>query len=301
MNYIDKIKGEFMSKLRWERELFYVLLAVFFIIGFYNISDAQEDESISKEIISDKKGEMPTTKRDINGVVVDMLSGEAVADAKVTLLTGESVTAGKDGRFTFKDIDEYHAIQITVRITTDLDVIMGCSYFSVPTTYYPVTANKDNKIDVQIVNMKNDDEVVLKIGEYDKDNIDKFCTSCHESNPCLVEEEYGKFVKNKAELKGILIRRSQLEEYIEEMRTKRMTIERYKNVRYVDSHPNGIDITASNSYTDGLTVLPDDLILKEGKIITCDTCHTRHIPTDWGQFVIMDFVQRESICIKCHK
>jgi hypothetical protein len=262
---------------------------------------APKEEEKAPTVRREEELDLPKTKRDINGVVVDMLSGEPVADAKVSLLD-VTVISGADGRFTIKDVKEYHAIQMTARILTELDIIIGCSYFFIPTNYYPISANKDNKADVQIINMlKDDNEVVLKVAEYAKENIDRFCEKCHEGSPCLVREEYGKIANAKMKLTGMMVRQSELEKYIEDMKKKEMTIERYSKIRYADSHPKNIDITMTKSFEEGRVALPGDMALKEDKIITCDTCHTRHIPTEWGQFAIMDFLQEGAICTECHR
>ncbi len=285
--------------LRGGKRIVMFILAMMMVI-LYSATGIAQDTPINEKVVTGKEEKLSAETKDIKGVVVDMLSGQPIEGAKVCLL-GEETTTAYDGRFIFKDVSVYHFIQITARITTDLDVIIGCSYFSVPANYYPVTASKENKMDVKIVNMLEDAEVVLKINDYSIDDIDRFCSECHESSPCLIEEEYGKAVTNKVNLKGVLVKQSRLEEYIEKMRTQKITFERYKKIRYLDSHPQGIDITATDSFSEGRIALPEGLKLKQKKIITCDTCHTRHVPTEFGQFVVMDFNQKESVCIKCHK
>ena len=279
-----------------------------------------KDESLDEvKKIRNEEVNFPDTKRDIKGIVVDMLSGEAVPGATVSLLNVK-VETGADGRFVFKGVNDYHAIQMTARIMTDLDVVIGCSYFFVPTTYYPISANKTEELpvknpanksekpvkivrsDVKIINMlESSEDIILKIADYSLGNVDKFCDKCHESSPCLIEEEYGKAADGKVKLKGLLVRQSELEKYIAKMKQETMNVERYSKIRYLDNHPSDVDVTASVGYNEGRIRLPEDMMLKEGKIIVCDTCHTRHVPTEWGQFVIMDFVKRESICLKCHK
>jgi hypothetical protein len=273
-----------------------------FVFAVYATAAQEEPKKESTVPEQEVKDTLPKTKKDISGVVVDMLSGEAVPDATVSLLK-ETVQTGKDGKFVLKGINEFHSIQMTARITTELDIIIGCSYFFVPTSYYPISANKGNKADIQVINMVEDtDNVVLKIAAYDNGTVDQFCANCHAESPCLIDEEYGKIAdEKKMKLRGVMVRQSELEKYITEMRTKEMNLERYSSIRYIDSHPQAIDITVTDSFYEERVVLPEDLPLKEDKIIICDTCHTRHLATEWEQYMIMDFMQRESICIKCHR
>lgn len=270
---------------------------IFIVLAFFTTNImAQEDIPVEK---SETEAPIPETKRDVKGIVVNMLSGEPVAGATVSL-PDKTIVTGADGRFTFAQVNEYHAIQMTARITTDLDIIIGCSYFVVPTSYYPISANKDNMLDIQIINMLSDDEVVLKVGDYAVDTVDSFCLNCHEVSPCLIEEDYGRSSK-KVGLKGVMVKQSELEKYIEKVRSERMTVDKYKKIRHLDSHPKNVDISLSNGYSEGRIFIPEDLLLKDDKILTCDTCHTRHVPTAFDQFVVLDYNEKESICLKCHK
>ena len=286
----------------WVRRISHFVVITMLLFTFAGDSISQEGKTGGgEELKTEAKGEVKEeeiAKKDIKGLVVDMLSGEPVANATVALLKHKAVS-GPDGRFTIKGVEEIHPLQITARITTDLDVIIGCSYFSVPTTYYPISANKGDKLDVQIVNAYDDKEVVLRIGTYSQENIDGYCSSCHERSPCLIEEQVG-ISTTKTNLKGILVKQSRLDKYIEDMKKQSMTVERYKSIRYADSHPQSLDITLTEGFEAGLITIPESLTLREEKIIICDTCHTRHIPTNWGQFVVNDYVQIDSICIKCH-
>jgi predicted CXXCH cytochrome family protein len=34
--------------------------------------------------------------------------------------------------------------------------------------------------------------------------------------------------------------------------------------------------------------------------VTCDTCHTRHLPTPHGRYMIEEFQTENRLCVKCH-
>jgi len=80
--------------------------------------------------------------------------------------------------------------------------------------------------------------------------------------------------------------------------------ETYQRIRYQDSHPDGMNMEVIprlelDRYL-GRYKTPKLVSLKEGKYVTCDTCHSRHVPTPQKQYIVMPYEQESTLCYECH-
>jgi predicted CXXCH cytochrome family protein len=76
----------------------------------------------------------------------------------------------------------------------------------------------------------------------------------------------------------------------------------YRTHRFRDLHPVDMDMKALMKDKKKKTLLQPkiELPLLQGKRVTCDTCHTRHLPTPHGRYMVEEFREGNRLCVKCH-
>lgn len=247
---------------------------------------------------------------DVAGRVLDDATGQPLSGIAVNLLY-ETVTTGKDGTFLFQKIPMVHTAQISTRVSTDEGIIIGCTTFDVPVRFYPLSAVNGKKVDVRVVEPGVETQYDLRLKQVDSAGIAAYCSSCHLENPCAETETFNSVVASGKDLRGIIVKESQLESFTNQLKQQGVAKESYSRIRYQDTHPDAMDMTfmqAAVGRQSGQFNIPADLPLLEIKekettkrIVTCDTCHTRHVPTAQKQFAILSFGEDSELCYQCHR
>jgi predicted CXXCH cytochrome family protein len=76
----------------------------------------------------------------------------------------------------------------------------------------------------------------------------------------------------------------------------------YRTHRFRDLHPEGMDLQKlmKDKKKKALLQPEVELPLAQGRKVTCDTCHTRHLPTPHGRYMVEEFLTENRLCVKCH-
>jgi predicted CXXCH cytochrome family protein len=76
----------------------------------------------------------------------------------------------------------------------------------------------------------------------------------------------------------------------------------YRTHRFRDLHPEGMDLynLRKDKKKKALLQPKVELPLVEGRRVTCDSCHTRHLPTPHGGYMVEEFRTENRLCVKCH-
>ena len=106
------------------------------------------------------------------------------------------------------------------------------------------------------------------------------------------------------DLRGIIVREDRVAQFKEELQKKGLRIDTYRKMRYQDTHPDGMNMEEIpkldlEQYR-GMYRKPQSLFLLDEKIVTCETCHTRHVPTEQKQYVVMPYETVNTLCTECH-
>ncbi|NOY44562.1 MAG: carboxypeptidase-like regulatory domain-containing protein [Deltaproteobacteria bacterium] len=241
--------------------------------------------------------------RDVRGRVVDGETGEPMPGVPVSLLY-EVTTTDCDGRFVFEKVPLTHTAQVSLRVRSKSGLIIGCVTVDVPVRFYPVAASEGEKFDIVIADPREDEELELRLEPLPSSEVDRYCTACHDTNPCLETATYEDVVKTGKDLRGIVVPEDQVEEYKEKLMMLGLRKQTYRKIRYQDTHPDGMNMEIIPKLDlaeyKGAYRKPEGLYLLDDKYVTCDTCHTRHMPTDQKQYVVMSYEEDSELCLKCH-
>jgi len=241
--------------------------------------------------------------RDVHGRVVDGETGTPLAGVPVSLLY-EVTTTDESGRFVFEKIPLTHTAQVSLRVRSKSGLIIGCVTVDVPVRFYPVAASDGEKFDIVIADPREDEELELRLEPLPPSEVDRYCTACHDTNPCLETATYEDVVKTGKDLRGIVVAEDQVEEYKKKLVMLGLRKQTYSKIRYQDTHPDGMnmDLIPKLDLAEykGAYQKPEGLYLLDDKYVTCDTCHTRHMPTDQKQYVVMSYEEDSQLCLKCH-
>ncbi len=242
--------------------------------------------------------------RDVRGRVVDGATGEPVPGVPVSLLYELAVTDDQ-GRFLFERVPLTHTAEVSLRVKSRTGIIIGCLTVDVPVRFYPVAAAEGDLFDVVIVDPGADEEVELRLQPLPDAEVDAFCETCHPDNPCVELETFQDVLKSGKDLRGIIVPEDEVEEYIERLMVQGLRKTTYSRIRYQDTHPDGMNMEAVlqaplSEYGESYR-MPEALKLREKKFVTCDTCHTRHIPTGQKQYVVMPYEEDNALCLECHQ
>ncbi len=240
---------------------------------------------------------------DVRGRVVDPETGEPLAGVPVSLLY-EVTTTDEQGRFVFEKVPLTHTAEVSLRVKSRSGLIIGCVTVDVPVRFYPVAVAVEGRFDIVIADPSEDVELLLQPQPLPSQEVDRFCSSCHGNNPCLETASYEDVIKSGKDLRGIIVSEDEVEEYKETLRLKGVRKDTYRKLRYQDTHPDGMNMELIpqldlEEYR-GRYRKPDALTLVDDKYVTCDTCHTRHIPTEQKQFVVMSYEADNMLCYQCH-
>jgi predicted CXXCH cytochrome family protein len=240
--------------------------------------------------------------RDVVGKVIDG-AGKPLAGVPVSLLYETAVTDAK-GSFRFPKVPINHTAQVSLRVRSREGFIIGCMALDVPVRFYPLAASVDGKVDVQIVEPGSDEVVTLRPKAVAPGDLGRYCSECHDRNPCLETASYQEVIQSGKDLRGIIVAEETLEDFKKKLTQQGLRKETYQKIRYQDSHPDGMNMEVMPKIDlpqyKGLYKKPKDLKLHDGKVVICDTCHTRHLPTEQRQYVIMPFDKGNELCYQCH-
>lgn len=251
-----------------------------------------------------------TLYADVKGKVVDDATGAPVSNIPVSLLY-ETVVTGPDGTFLFQKIPMVHTAQISLRVSTDEGIIIGCTTFDVPVRFYPISTQAEGKVDIRIIEPGVDTNTELRLKNVPLEKIDEYCSQCHFENPCVETATFRSVVASGKDLRGLIVKESQLEKFRDQLKQQGVAKDSYGKIRYQDTHPDRMDMVAFQNIKDHRAKQfadPPDLttlVVKENdvvkKLVICDTCHTRHGPTGQRQFVVLPFEDPSDLCYQCHQ
>jgi len=247
---------------------------------------------------------------DLEGRVVEDATGAPRAGVAVSLLY-ETVITDAEGKFRFQKVPTVHTSEISLQISTDTGIIIGCTSFDIPVAFYPLAASDGELVDVQVVQPGKDENVELRLKAIGMGKLADYCGACHSSNPCAETATFDQVVKTGKELRGIVVKESELAQYREKLMREGLVRERYVKLRYQDTHADGMDmnqmVTTIGKWAN-LFGQPADLKLwvvkkddVEYRYVVCDTCHTRHVPTAQRQFIVLPFEEDSALCYQCHQ
>ncbi|HSH69617.1 MAG TPA: hypothetical protein VK997_06845, partial [Deferrisomatales bacterium] len=254
--------------------------------------------------------------------VVDAETGQPVVGAVVSLLY-EMAVADSQGRFVFEKVPLTHGAQISVRVRNRSEIIIGCVTLDVPVRFYPLAANWEEtvevdapdgsgekvtqvitKTDITIVDPGTEEEVELRLQTVSPAALSDYCSACHDSNPCLETTTYADVIKTGKDLRGIIVYVDELDAFKEKLQKMGLQRDTYSKIRYQDTHPDGMNMPVIAEldlpqYV-GRYVYPEGLALLDARYVTCGTCHTRHVPTEVKQYVVLPYEEDNQLCFKCH-
>lgn len=238
----------------------------------------------------------------IRGKVLDDATGLPVSGAVVSSL-GPTATTDSEGNFQLGNIPSSRTAVINFRITDDFGNIIGCANVGGEVSVSPVSAVMDEKVAVEVIETANDREnVVLRMVASNGTGINDFCMRCHKPNPCLLapDTDWSKVTY----LGGEAVNQKEFEEIKARILASGIDAETYPNLRYQDAHPQLVDILAvlnNGGKTAKGDFVPSQLLpITDNGIIVCDTCHTRHVPTEYQMFLRLDVVGEDMLCRQCH-
>lgn len=249
-------------------------------------------------------GPVPIEYRDVTGRVVDGATGQPLAGVPVSLLY-ETALTDEGGGFRFEKVPLTHSAEVSLRVQNKDGVIIGCITVDVPVRFYPVAAAAEGKVAVAIADPTAASPVELRLVPVGPDRIDDFCSACHEANPCLETATYDEVVRVSKDLRGIIVREDDVEAYKKKLYEQGLQKDLYRKMRYQDTHPDGMNMavipTLNVIQYQGKYRTPESLSLRDGRFATCDTCHTRHLPTDQRHYVVLPFERENTLCFECHR
>lgn len=236
----------------------------------------------------------------ISGRVLEGGTGAPVAGASVSWLQ-ESTLTDQAGRFTFSGVPQSRDAMLNFRIVSESGGIVGCAFIPVPVSLQPVSARLGDQFAVVIASTGSDAsgvditlEPVLGAG------VEEVCATCHKPNPCLAAAKEGQGWSEVTHLGGLTVTEAEFEATKARVLAEGVKTEDYPNLRFQDAHPQKVNLNANIASKPGLFKLPDALPLLEGGLATCDTCHTRHEPTQNGLFLRLDMATQTLLCRQCH-
>lgn len=246
--------------------------------------------------------EEPVRSVSIRGRVVDDATGLPVPGARVSSFSG-TVQSDGGGGFSLENIPAVRTAVINFRITDDDGSIIGCAYVTGKVALSPVAANKEGLVAVEVVGTEADAEnVLLRLVPANGTGINDYCMRCHKPNPCLMDP--GTDWSSVTHLGGEAVKQKEFEAIKAAIETDGIDAGKYPNLRYQDAHPQLVDIASvlkeGGKSPKGDFVSSEFLPLSENGIIVCDTCHTRHAPTDFQMFLRLDVVGENMLCRQCH-
>ena len=260
--------------------------------------------------------------RDLRGLVVDAGTGQPVVGVVVSLLY-EMVVSDSQGRFVFEKVPLTHGAQISVRVRNRSDILIGCVTLDVPVCFYPLAANWEEIVEVDapdgsgkkvtqvitktaitVVDPGAEEEVELRLQTLPLAELSRYCGECHGVNPCLETTTYEDVVKTGKDLRGIVVYVDEVDAFKEKLQKQGLQRDTYRKMRYQDTHPDGMNMQVIAEldlpqYV-GRYAYPEGLELVDDRFVTCGTCHTRHVPTEVKQYVVVPYEEDNQLCYKCH-
>ncbi len=277
-----------------------VFLAAFLAAGIYPGVFAEEADRKAGE--ATKNAEPQEVMVTIKGQVIDGVTGKPLPGVSVSSF--QAVTQSDDqGRFSLAGIPQKRDAMVNFRVTDDNGAVIGCAFVSSKVAASPVAAQSGDKFAIAIVETDGElNEVVLKTLEAKGTQINDVCVNCHKPNPCLLAP--GTDWTKVTHLGGQTVRQTEFEEIKAKLEKEGITREMYPNLRYQDAHPQSLNMVAiqkeGGKTAKGTFLLTDKLPLAADGAVMCDTCHTRHLPTEFQMFLRYDVAGENLLCRQCH-
>ena len=160
------------------------------------------------------------------------------------------------------------------------------------------------KTAITVIDPGSEEEVELRLQTVSPAALSAFCSTCHDSNPCLETTTYADVIKTGKDLRGIIVYIDELDAFKEKLQKLGLQRDTYRKIRYQDTHPDGMNMPVIADldlpqYV-GRYVYPEGLALLDERYVTCGTCHTRHVPTEVKQYVVLPYEEDNQLCYKCH-
>lgn len=246
---------------------------------------------------------LPSTVR-LSGRVVADATGEPVPFAKISI-PERIITADDKGEFDFGNVPGMRESRLNLRVLDQKGDIIGCAFVQLPVDLYPVAADSPQGFAIRIAHTEADANLELRVIPLAGDALNIACSECHPPNPCVADLTKPDRWDPITHLGGFPVQEKELSDFQNKLLTEGVTPEMYENLRYRDIHPHDTDlrkfVLSSAAGRPPRYHMPDELPLDGGDRITCDTCHTRHMPTAFPAFCHMTFVERSLLCEQCHK
>jgi len=230
----------------------------------------------------------PVLTARIAGTVTDAATGAPVPGATVAILD-KVATTDDAGKYTLAGLPRTHDISFRVYreaappappkswVYRDLK---AAAPFLTASAVAPAQGAGPAKVDIRVVSVAGEstqvDFAIKDVG----DDVNAFCRGCHpadERGPAALGPD-------------------------EKIPPPAVDEAFYRTHRFGDVHPTGIDLKAlieQKKARNPLRAAPT-APLARGRVVTCDSCHTRHLPTPHGRYAIDDFQKGSALCQKCH-
>lgn len=235
----------------------------------------------------------------ISGQVLDLQTGAPISGASVTLLN-RGTESDENGYFSFANVLSERTAYLYIRIVDAYDNVVGCSQLEVKVAAYPLAVNYRDHMIIANLDTLADVDVVVEAEDYSDRTVDEACNECHKPNPCMSTSSDPSQWESVTTMGGIAVKLDEYEEFKERILTEGVTPEMYNALRYKDVHKHEMDMAQKANDNPELFKLPRSLPLSGDRMVTCDTCHTRHEFTPYTFFSRLDFEEQSELCAECH-
>lgn len=237
----------------------------------------------------------------ISGRVVDAVTGAALAGATVSTME-VSVVADGEGRFTIPGVPQERDAMLNFRVVTEAGGnVLGCAFIAVPVSLQPVSVLSGDRFAVKVVETKGDvSGLEIAAVDVSGDKLEAACTECHRPNPCLAQAKGTEDWIMDTHLGGVEVTEKEFEETKARIMAEGVKPDSYPNLRFQDAHRHKPNVALAAQEKPNLFRIPELLQLNDG-VANCDTCHSRHQPSEYSLFLRMDIASRSLLCRQCHK
>lgn len=219
-------------------------------------------------------------------------------------LLAETKKTGAEGAFCFERVPRKRRVEFSLSVRDRRGLVTACEVFHVPVRFAALAASDGDRVDVQVVEPGVEGPVELRLRRVAPQEVDRYCVECHRWNPCLESEGVVSLVESRKYLRGIIVTEEEVEEARREFERKAIQRDTYRKIRYTDTHALPVDMGrfAGKVTEDGERYRrPPRLKLLPNGTTTCDTCHTRHLPTEPGAYVVLPYREHDELCLQCHR
>ena len=250
--------------------------------------------ALSLAALASAQAPAPPPGGKIAGKVTDAATGAPVAGATVSVLD-KVATTDAAGKYALAGLPRTHEIVFRVYRAAPPSTppappnppnswvfrdLTAAAPFLTAAAVAPAQGGKPARVDIKVVTLTDGaaqvDFAVRDVG----DDVNAYCRGCHpadERGPTALGPD-------------------------EKIPAPAVDEAFYRTHRFGDVHPTGIDIKALIEQKRARNPLKMDpkAPLARGRVVTCDSCHTRHLPTPHGSYAIEDYRKGSALCQKCH-